>query len=749
MGVDAQDLVTSISRPDPTPSPGWLDADQPLDQRVESLLAELTVEEKAGQLHLGFELDPVTHRAEIAAGRVGAGIYSHGANAVPGSAPIALASTIAGCQQVARQESRLGIPLLFGLDVVHGLRTTFPIPLGLSATWDVGLVDECASWSAEEAEAEGFNLTFAPMIDISSEHRWGRIGETFGDEPLLAGRLGAATVAGFQSSGRFAATAKHFCGYGLIHAERDYETHSVGLNTLHNVHLRPFRAAVAAGAHAVMVGFHDVDGVPMHANRALVRDLLKDQWGFSGAVVSDWAGIGQLVHQGVASDRRDAARQAMLAGVDLDMVSGVYREYLPALIASGEIGIDLLDDAVRRVLRLKLRVGLLDQPDGIREPSSIRRTTPTAAALARQAAASSVVLLKNTGILPLHSNLGVVHLCGPFVEDVNALLGTWVFASVDGGGGDSAVSPAAALAERLGPDNLVVSDGRFGDLTVRQADTADLTVAIVGEHPSRSGTDECLPTADLPVGQVELLREISALGKPLVVVVVTGRPLDLRPVLQLADAVLVAWHPGVESGPALADVLLGVRAPAGRLPMHLPKMTVQGATSTIERTSGRRLGRSRDTKFGDYLDVLGSPEFSLGFGLTYTTFAYSALELSRDRLSIRGGAIRAGVELVNTGRRAGREVVQLYIRDLVADVVRPLVELADWRLVDLGPGESTKVVFKITAEMFGYWGRDLTHRVEPGEVDVIIGPNAAQGSSARITITADDHRPVHRHPGAP
>ncbi|HSU34908.1 MAG TPA: glycoside hydrolase family 3 N-terminal domain-containing protein, partial [Propionibacteriaceae bacterium] len=329
--------MTTVSRPDPTSAPPWLDAEQPLDQRVESLLAELTVEEKAGQLHLGFELDPVTHHDEIASGQAGAGIYSHGANAVPGSVPTARASTIAGCQQVARQESRLGIPLLFGIDVVHGLRTTFPIPLGLSATWDVGLVHECAAWSAAEAEAEGFNLTFAPMIDISSEHRWGRIGETFGDEPLLAGRLGAATVAGFQSGGRFAATAKHFCGYGLIQAERDFETHSVGLNTLHNVHLRPFRAAVAAGAQAVMVGFHDVDGVPMRANRALVRDLLKDQWGFSGAVVSDWDGIGQLVHQGVANDRRDAARQAMLAGVDLDMVSGAYREYLPGLIASGDI----------------------------------------------------------------------------------------------------------------------------------------------------------------------------------------------------------------------------------------------------------------------------------------------------------------------------------------------------------------------------------------------------------------------------
>ena len=740
-------ITTHRSRADgQASSAGWLDTDLTLDQRVERVLAELTVPEKAGQLHLGFELDPVKHHDEIVAGQVGAGIYSHGANAVPGSAQIALASTIAGCQQVARQESRLGIPLLFGSDVVHGLRTTFPIPVGLSATWDLDLVGECAAQSAREAEAEGLNLTFAPMIDISSEHRWGRIGETFGNEPLLAGRMGAATIEGFQTDGRFSATAKHFCGYGLVQAERDHETLSVGLNALHNVHLRPFRAAVAAGCNAIMVGFHDVDGLPMHGHRALVRDLLKTDWNFTGVVTSDWDGIGQLVHQGVAADMRDAARQAMLAGVDLDMVSGAYRAHLPGLVAAGEIGIDLLDDAVRRVLRLKFRAGLLDgldtrgregRPDTPAPRSPLKPAPMPDAALARNAAASSMVLLKNTGILPLHSNVGAVHLCGPFVDDVTALLGTWVFSPIDGNGVDSSsLSPATALAERLEHGNLVVSDGRFSDLTVRLADTADLTIAIVGEHPSRSGEDRCLPTADLPVGQLELLRELSTLGKPLVVVVITGRPLELRPVLQLADAVLIAWHPGKESGPALADVLLGARAPTGRLPMNLPRMAPQGATGTIERSSGRRLGRSRDAKFGRYLNALGYPELSLGFGLTYTTFAYSELELNRDWLPVRGGVIRASVEIANTGRRAGREVVQLYIRDLVADVVRPMVELADWRLVDLEPGESTKVVFKITADMFGYWGRDLVRRVDPGEVDVIIGPNAARGSSARITITA-------------
>ena len=718
--------------------------------QVERLLAEMTVAEKAGQLHLASDLDPERHHDEIAAGQVGAGIYSHGANAAPDAAGLPLAGTIADCQRVAREESRLGIPLLFGSDVAHGLRTTFPIPLGAAASWDLDLVQTCATHSAWEAAAEGLSLTFTPMVDLSTEQRWGRIGETFGGEPRLAERMAAATIAGLQADGRFAGTAKHFCGYGLVQAERDHETLSVGLNALYNRHLRPFRAAVEAGVSAIMIGFHDVDGVAMHSHRALVRGLLKTTWGFAGVVTSDWDGIGQLVHQGVASDLRDAARQAMLAGVDLDMASGAYRTYLPDLVASGEVGLDLLDDAVRRVLRLKLRLGLMrpdmrpelveGRPEPVAMPpeSVVTRPDPVegrapspGSALARRAAASSMVLLKNSGILPLHSNLGLIHVCGPFATDVGALLGTWVF-----DGADVATSPAAAMAERLGAENLLVSDSAFGDLTLRNADRANLTIALVGEHPSRNGEDHCLPSADLPVGQLDLLRELTALGKPLVVVVVTGRPLELRPVLQLADAVLVTWHPGSQGGPALADVLVGTESPGGRLPMGLPRLARPGVTGIAERPTGRRLGRSRDANFGRFFSALDHPELSLGFGLAYTTFAYSELELSRDTLPVRGGVVRATVSVANTGRRAGREVVQLYIRDLVADVVRPVIELADWQLVDLEPGRSTKVVFKITADLFGYWDRDLTYRVDPGDVDVIIGPNSARGSSARVTITS-------------
>ena len=341
-----------------------------------------------------------------------------------------------------------------------------------------------------------------------------------------------------------------------------------------------------------------------------------------------------------------------------------------------------------------------------------------------------MVLLKNADLLPLHSNLGVLHLCGPFVEDAGGLLGSWVYER-----GEDTVTPADALAARLDPDELIVSDGRFADLAVRHADAADITIALVGEHPSRSGEDRCLPTAELPVGQLELLRELAGLGKPLVVVVAAARPLELRPVLQLADAVLLVWHPGAEAGPALADVLLGDVAPTGRLPMNLPQTSRTAALGTIERTVGRRLGRSRDTSFGRYLNSMVNRELSLGFGLTYTSFAYSDLELSRDRLPLRAGVVRASVEVVNTGHRPGREVVQLYLRDLVADVVRPQLELADWQAVELAPGRSTRVTFKITPDLFAYVDRELRRRIDPGAVDVIVGPNAALGSSARLTLT--------------
>ena len=695
------------------------------DSQVEDLLARMTLAEKVGQLHLAGDLDPESSRELIAAGAVGGGVFSHGAHRGPVETGADLAEVTSGCQRTAIAESRLGIPLLFGSDITHGVHTTFPIPLGAAASWDPELVAATAARAAAEARRDGIALSFAPMIDIATDHRWGRVGETLGEDPLLVSRMGVAMVRGLQESGRFAAAVKHFCGYGLVQADRDLQTLSIGPNALHNVHLRPFRAAVEAGCRAVMVGVHDIDGIPMHANDTMVRGLLKDQWGFDGVVISEWAGIRQLVHQGVARDLRDAARQAMNAGVDLDLASGAYQEHLGDLVTVGEVPSELVDDAVRRVLRLKFALGLFDGEESAATPVFAE----SADDLAKRAGAAAAVLVKNSGaILPLHGNLGRVHLCGPFVHDTHALLGAWVFDDSRTG-----ISTAGALAEQIDSQELLVSDGRFADEALRNSFAADLTVVMVGEHPVRSGEDRCLPVADLPAGQLELLRSLADAGKPLVAVVVAGRPLDLQPVLELADAVLMVWHPGAQAGSAIVDVLTGRTVPSGRLPTSLPRVALQG---TMERTTGRRLGRAQDTKFGGYLNALAHPELSLGFGLGYTSFAYSDVELSRERLAIRGGVVRASVEVANIGPRPGREVVQLYISDLVAEVVRPLIELADWQVVELDPGQTRRVTFRITAEQLGYWGRSLEWRVDDGAVDVIIGPNAARGTSARLEVTS-------------
>lgn len=715
----------------------WLDATLDLEKRVDLLLGELTLEEKAGQLHMSANVQPLRDREQLLRGGVGASLYASGATGGNVRDDGLMASAINKCQRVAVDESRLGIPVLFGRDVIHGHRTVFPIPLGLSAAWNEDLARRCSELAAAEASHDGVAWTFAPMMDISEEPRWGRVAESLGESPLLAGRLAAAMVTGFQGRdrtgmpGSIEACAKHYCGYGMVAGGRDYDTVTVGENTLRNLHLRPFQAAVEAGVASVMAAFNDIDGVPMHAHRHLLRELLKDEWGFDGVVVADWNGVGQLVVQGVAEDLRDAARQAMLAGLDLDMVSGSYGRYLPELVASGEVPAELVDDAVRRVLRMKFRSGVFDHPYTDEGPA-LGELGAAARKLALEAATASMVLIKNDGLLPLHENVGRIHLTGPFVDEGDALLGTWV---LDGEGSD-VVSPAAAFRARIAEADLIVSDGRFSDVGVSMVRDSDVTVALVGEHRSRSGEDRCISTLKLPAGQMEVLEEMAAIGKPLVVVVFTGRPLELGRVLELASAVIVAWHPGVEAGTAVADIVLGRSAPSGRLPMTFPRSVGHIPSSSLERPTGRRVNRDDDRKLGRYLNSLVFPELTFGYGLTYTTFEYGELTLSRHAMSASSGSLRASVDVTNTGHRAGREVVQLYVRDHVAAVTRPIVELADWRSVEIAPGKTTTVTFKVTPGMFGYYDRDLQWRVDPGAVDVIVGPNAAYGTRARVTLTA-------------
>jgi len=717
----------------------WLRTDLPVEERVEALLAEMTLAEKVGQTHQVANLDAGADGELIRSCGVGSSVLASGATAGNERDSGVRVAAIDAAQRIAVEQSRLGIPLLFGRDVIHGHRTVFPIPLGLAAAWDEDLVFRTARLAAAEASLDGVAWTFAPMLDISEEPRWGRVAESLGEAPVLAGRLGASMVRGFQGddrgegdsrgAGSISACAKHFVGYGLVAGGRDYETVQVGENTLRNLHLRPFRAAVEAGCASVMAAFTDVDGVPMHAHRHLLREVLKGEWGFDGVVVADWDGIGQLVNQGVASDLRDAAAQAIAAGVDIDMVSGAYAAHLAGLVDFGQVPLELVDDAVRRIIRLKIRQGLFERPY-TGATTSEPALGPEARALAREAAAASFVLLSNNGTLPLAPNLGRVLLTGPFVDEGEALFGTW---TLDGRGEDVA-SPGAAIRDRL-RDSAIVDDGRFSDRTLHLVRQTDVTVALVGEHPSRSGEANSVTDIGLPAGQLEVLRAIAAIGKPLVVVVFTGRPLDLDEVLDLADAVLIAWHPGVEAGPALVETLFGDRSPGGHLPMTFPRSVGHLPTSTHARPTGRPIAAADDPVIGRYLDALVRPRFPFGWGLTYTRFSYGPIRLSSNEMPLNGGSIEVSVDVTNTGLRSGREVVQLYLRDLVADVTRPLVELADWVSLELDPRATGTATFKVTPARLSYYDRTMALRIDPGEAMVTVGPDAAGGASARITVT--------------
>jgi len=742
--------MTSPTGPTPEVERPWLDAALPTETRIDLLLAEMTLADKVAQTHQVANIDPEADAEQLRAGRISSSLYASGATAGNERDAGVLVGNIDAAQRHAVEGSRLGIPVLFGRDVIHGHRTVCPIPLGLAASFDPALVEEVATVAAREATVDGVAWTFAPMVDLSEEPRWGRVAESLGETPVLSGRLAAALVRGFQGDDpsdpeRLAACAKHFAGYGLAAGGRDYDTVSVGENTLRNLHLRPFKHAVDAGVLTLMAAFNDVDGTPMHAHEHLIRGVLKGEWGWDGMVVADWNGVGQLVNQGVATDLREAAALAIRAGVDLDMCGGAYLAHLEELVESGEVELALVDDAVRRVLRVKFRLGLFERPYAAR-PGAANAPTPATRAVALRAAQAAHVLVKNDGVLPLDGSqpadgseppdgneraagtAGSVLLSGAFVDEGEALLGTWTL----DGRGDDVVSPGAALRERLG-DRVTVSDGRFSDVTLQQVRRADTTVLLLGEHPSRSGEAQSVTDIGLPHGQLDVLRAVAGLGKPLVAVVYTGRPLDLGAVLDLADAVVVVWHPGVEAGNALASILLGDVEPHGRLPMTFPLTTGHIPTSTHQRPTGRLIRADVDRREGRYIDALTYPRLPFGHGLSYSTVDYSAPTVSSTSVA-PDGSLTLSVTVTNTGARRCRETVQLYVSDPVAEVTRPLVELTDWRLVDLAPGESREVAFDVSAEQFAYAGRDHTFRVDDGEVVLSTGPDSARLQPVSLTV---------------
>ncbi len=713
-----------------------------VEERVRDLVGRMTLEEKVGQLVQYSSRDDMTGPASassitplLRAGGIGSMLNVTG---VEGTRK---------WQKLAVESSRLHVPLLFGLDVIHGYRTTFPIPLATAASWDLERIEHAERIAATEAAAVGVHWTFAPMVDIARDPRWGRIAESAGEDPFLGGAIARARVRGFQGTDLAApdtilACAKHFAAYGAAQAGRDYFTTDVTERTLREVYLPPFHAAVDAGVGTLMAAFNDLDGTPCSANAFLLDRVLRGEWGFRGFVVSDWAGIAEMHEHGTAADLRDAASQAFRAGVDMDMESEAYGPHLAGLVRAGVVSEARLDAAVGAVLAAKARLGLLDDPyrycDEAREKATLLR--PDFLAAARDLARRSCVLLKNDrDVLPLKMADTKVALVGPLADSALHQLGAW-HASGDP---KNAVTVRAALAEIFPGGRLhyargceVRGDDTTGFAAARAAaEQADVIVAALGEDADQSGEATSRTSLDLSGPQAALLQMLHATGKPIVLLLMTGRPLTIEPIEPLADAILVAWHPGTMGGPAIADVLTGAYNPSGHLPVTWPRSVGQIPIFYAHKNSGRPAPlKEGDRYFSHYIDAPNAPQFPFGFGLSYTTFAFDQLRLSSGSLRADGAPFGITVRVRNTGARDGETVVQLYLRDRVGSVTRPVRELKGFRKIALAVGEARDVEFQLGPADLAFWRADMTFGSEPGAFDVFVGADAAASLTASFKL---------------
>ncbi len=695
---------------------------------VNHLLSQMTLEEKIGQLNQhspGDDFDPELLRQ----GKVGSIINASGALTGQGFSE-SVGVEVSNHLQQAALEARLKIPLLFGRDVIHGYRTVFPIPLAQAAAFDPGVAQQAASIAAREASSEGIKWTFAPMLDIARDPRWGRVAEGNGEDPLLGSRLAAAVVRGFQGEDmsqpdKIVACAKHYVGYGAAEGGRDYDNGEISEPTLRDIYLPPFESAVRAGVGTLMSAFIDLNGVPATANRCLLTDVLRGEWGFDGFVVSDWDSVLELVYHGVAEDPAQAAALALHAGVEMDMVSRTYINTLAASVRSGNVPAEEVDEAAHRILRIKQRAGLFENP--FTDPQRAARDLLTAESrqLARQFARQSMVLLKNEGnLLPLQGFRRIL-VAGDFIHARGELFGTWT-----PNGRSEDVTPLDQALRQVAPKGVELRFEAYTDMALHHAHYVDAVVLLVGEHPGRSGENANVSDLGLPPGQAEFIAAMAALGKPLVLVVFSGRPLAITRPAALAQAVLYAWHPGIEGAAALGEVLFGLQAPGGRLPITFPRTTGQVPIYYNHKNSGRPLGR--DNLFATrYVDLLSNPLYPFGYGLTYTTFQYANLHLSADVL--RGG-LEISAEVTNTGPRSGREVVQLYVRDLVGSLTRPVRELKDFQALELRPGETRRVCFTLTEEMLAFTRADGSKGAEPGKFHVWVASHSQDGLQGEFEI---------------
>jgi beta-glucosidase len=724
-------------------------------QFADSILRLMTLEEKVGQLNqlpgMGSQTGPRVPQggeALVRSGRIGSFLGIFGAEYTR------------ELQRIATRESRMKIPLLFGLDVIHGFRTIYPVPIAEAASFDSALVEFSARQAAVEATAHGITWTFAPMVDIARDPRWGRIVEGAGEDPHLGSVMAAARVRGFQGGDgamhlgapdAMLATAKHFAAYGGAEGGRDYNSVELSERTLWETYLPPYEAAVDAGAATVMASFNDIGGTPAHSSDWLLTDVLRGRWGFKGAVVSDWAGINELIAHGVAATRGAAGVLGLRAGVDIDMSDAIYADSLASLVRAGRVPVALVDSAVRRVLRLKYALGLFDDPYRFSDPARERLYTlaPAHIAAARKAARAGIVLLKNNNkTLPLRKDLRSIAVIGPLADDRRSSLGAW---AADGKP-EEAVSVVAGIGAALGPSTRIISvrgapvdtvdSSGFAPARAAAAE-ADAIVLVLGEREDMSAEAASRASIELPGSQRDLALEViraarnssSGRSKPVVVVLMNGRPLAVPELARDAPALVESWFLGSQHGTAVADVLFGDYNPGGKLPVTFPRATGQIPIYYNHRNTGRP-SDSTQKYTSKYLDLPSSPLLPFGFGLSYTTFAYSNLRLSATKIPA-GGSVNVSVDVRNSGDRAGDEVVQLYIRDDVASVAEPIKALKGFRRITLQPGEFRTVTFALAPAALALYDRQMRRVVESGTFSVYVGGNSEDVLRSSFEVTGE------------
>jgi beta-glucosidase len=655
------------------------------------------------------------------------------------------AKEVKSIQRKHLEDNRLGIPLLVMSDIVHGYKTIFPVPLGIGCSWDLELAEKSAEIAAKEASASGVHVTFAPMVDLVRDPRWGRVMESTGEDPYLNSEFARAFVRGFQGNDltnekdRVAACVKHFAAYGAAEGGRDYNTVDMSERELRENYLPAYQAALDEGCEMVMTAFNTVFGIPATGNKKLMRSILREEMGFDGILISDWGAVKEMIPHGVAEDEKEAALKALTAGVDIEMMTSTYVKYLQALVEEGQLDESLIDEAVLRILTLKEKLGLFENPYRGADEELEKEIVMSAAhrEASRELAAKSAVLLKNEGVLPLKKNQKVA-LVGPFAENGD-ILGPWSWL----GSKEDAVTVKEGFLQKIAPSQLKVAKGSdIETITEEQiqealkaAEDADVIVLALGEDSEMSGEAGCRADIKLLGAQLELIQRIKELGKPMVSVLFNGRPLDLHGVWDQTDAVLEAWYPGTEGGAAVADLLFGDRNPSGRLTMSFPYSAGQIPVYYNHFNTGRPKGApdAQERYVSQYLDIPNSPLFPFGFGLSYTEFTYSGMKLSREKMTCED-SMEVSVTVANSGSVSGEEVVQLYVRDVSGDVVRPLKELKDFEKISLEAGESKEVTFTMTEEQLRYHHSDLTFTSDPGTFIAYIGGNSKDVMKASFTL---------------